>query len=430
MKASALHLPSWIILVLSTGNAQAFNMACSAICIIDNLNPAKDGMFMLQYVPRSHRSILFGNLSVAEVDAKFMDAIADRLSELHIADSPMVQKLTVSKRCNLSHLIVTKSRLSSIVIEENESLNLLRISSSLLNQIPPGLRHLKALSYLGIFSCPIVTLDLAPFCTTRSLKSLRLRKNKIRYILNSSPTPCSPVMEDIDLSDNQWLQVTSYICMVVAFRMKCKNMCVIENLRPQKDGSLMFRYLSTSESYGVKFLNLRSTVVTEVFLDEIGQYVDDVEIEKSPVVQQLIISTQCNLLHLHISDSRLRFIQIEGNVRLTSLKISSTLLEEVPATLRYLHAATVIDISECPIVTLDLAPFCSTLSLHWLKLTKNKIRYIVNSSTVPCSPLMKQIELDENHIQVLNLELFSTSSRLLRAGFKKNAIKLVMYHGV
>ncbi|KFB44703.1 AGAP005668-PA-like protein [Anopheles sinensis] len=209
--------------------------------------------------------------------------------------------------------------------------------------------------------------------------------------------------------------------------MKCQSTCVIENLKPQKDGPLMLRHLSASHSSQVKFLNLRSTVVTKEFLDEMGQFVQGIQIVDSLGVQQIILSKQFNLLHLDISNSRLRFFEIEGHVRLLTLVVSSGLLKKIPPTFRYLHAATVIEISECPIVTLDLAPFCSTFSLRALKLTKNKIRYIVNSSTVPCSPQMKQIELDENHIQVLNLELFSTSSRLLRAGFvRKNAIELVV----
>uniref|UniRef100_A0A182QZR0 Uncharacterized protein n=1 Tax=Anopheles farauti TaxID=69004 RepID=A0A182QZR0_9DIPT len=172
-------------------------------CTIDQLNPSTSNLTFLRQLSSGAWLIKLTNLEASTLDQRLLKYIVKPVERMEIIDARTLQRILLPASFTIERLIIIKTSLSRIQIQENETIVSLIIMSSNLWKLPPSFRNLRNVTFIKIQLSYIqyLNLDLLQWC--QRLEALDLKYNKIRTVTSSLGGPGRRKLSALFLSHNQ-----------------------------------------------------------------------------------------------------------------------------------------------------------------------------------------------------------------------------------
>lgn len=245
-----------LLLDIAPGALAAARSRCVEFgCYVWNLNPIEESYFKVPRFPDQTGRMCFINLTISSLDISLLDQMALLESSLIIKNSSLrsVQVSQTSQSIPLKLLVLEQTNLTEITFEANDTqLETLRISNSLLQDIPSTVVHLDAVKQIAVKHAPIQTVDLSLFGGLQRLESIDLSCNVIERLRYTSLSDEDfPSVKAFYISENQLTVVNlNYFS-----RMKqLESLSLCNNRIHRVDGWLVLSYL--------KYLDLSQNAIS------------------------------------------------------------------------------------------------------------------------------------------------------------------------
>ncbi|KFB44713.1 AGAP007030-PA-like protein [Anopheles sinensis] len=174
-------------------------------CRIRNWNPREEGTFVLTHIPDNYTEVKLTNLLLSSVNSA--------LVEDHVLAGVRLMVLTIVKSAIRSFKVKDNSRLTFLGLEYtylntlnfgvNSTIQVLKVDSSRLEQMPRSIATLSELVRLTITKSIIRAVNLDFMGGLKKLQFLDLSKNKINALYYRAQPELYPVLRDVYLRGNK-----------------------------------------------------------------------------------------------------------------------------------------------------------------------------------------------------------------------------------
>uniref|UniRef100_A0A8W7Q4N7 Uncharacterized protein n=1 Tax=Anopheles coluzzii TaxID=1518534 RepID=A0A8W7Q4N7_ANOCL len=216
-----------------------------------------------------------------------------------------------------------------------------------------------------------------------------------------------------------------------SMRLQCsKQYCYLYDLTTSED-TFTYQYIPQH----VEVLCIENTVMEHIdhaILEGVPSTIQEVIVTNSFALRW--ISVPRAVKSMMITSTNLRRMDIEANSSLSYLAVSVCDLVKVPDSIKHARGLGWLYITSCKLQGLNMASLCDNVRLGVLSLMRNKIRYVVNTSTRHCGvyDALASVTLSENLLTTVSMELFNVLVRMDGLYLQNNRIRTLagqLIHG-